>query len=244
MNLIFDSITDIGNTRPTNQDSIFTNSILVNDINFFIAVVCDGLGGLQCGEIASQKTISYIKEWFNCLRYRTFNLDNISSQFEYLTDELDNLILQVNSDLIDYSTEKNISMGTTLSLLFIGNDNYYIVNVGDSRIYKYNKNISQVTTDDSDIFLVDGQQKLVLTQCIGKKIDIDLRIDGGIISTGDAFLLCSDGFYKRMDLNLIIQYLENISSKEDIQYMEQLLIDDIKQKGEPDNISIIVVKSI
>lgn len=244
MNLIFNSTTDIGNTRPTNQDSIFTNSISVNDINFFIAVVCDGLGGLQCGEIASQKTISYIKEWFNCLRYRSFSMENINSQFEYLTDELDNLILQVNSDLVDYSTEKNISMGTTLSLIFIGNENYYIINVGDSRIYKYNQNIFQVTTDDSNVLIVDGQKKLVLTQCIGKKIDIDLRIDGGTISIGDTFLLCSDGFYKRMDLNLITTHLQNISTKEDIQYMEQILINDIKQKGEPDNISIIVVKFI
>ena len=244
MNLIFNSTTDIGNTRPTNQDSIFTNSISVNDINFFIAVVCDGRGGLQCGEIASQKTISYIKEWFNCLRYRSFSMENINSQFEYLTDELDNLILQVNSDLVDYSTEKNISMGTTLSLIFIGNENYYIINVGDSRIYKYNQNIFQVTTDDSNVLIVDGQKKLVLTQCIGKKIDIDLRIDGGTISIGDTFLLCSDGFYKRMDLNLITTHLQNISTKEDIQYMEQILINDIKQKGEPDNISIIVVKFI
>ena len=171
-------------------------------------------------------------------------MENINSQFEYLTDELDNLILQVNSDLVDYSTEKNISMGTTLSLIFIGNENYYIINVGDSRIYKYNQNIFQVTTDDSNVLIVDGQKKLVLTQCIGKKIDIDLRIDGGTISIGDTFLLCSDGFYKRMDLNLITTHLQNISTKEDIQYMEQILINDIKQKGEPDNISIIVVKFI
>ena len=100
--------TDIGLVRSTNED---TFTYIVKDENNFIAFVCDGMGGLAQGEVASSAVIRMISGWF----------DNILPQLlqrglrmETLQKSWETLVFYANGQILSYGQKNCCKMGTTM----------------------------------------------------------------------------------------------------------------------------------
>ena len=244
------SKTDIGNVKQVNQDALLCKIGSMNNNEFGLFVVCDGLGGLEYGEVASKKTTEYFEEWWNT-NIKTILQTNDSEKL--IRESLEEVLIKSNREIIQLSNEINSKIGTTASVLFILNKNYYIVHIGDSRIYEINKNMIQLTEDHSQYEMLRKQgiknlqnvKKNVLTQCIGVNDKLDIFYKKGKISKNTNFLICSDGLHNKMDKESVINKFNNKNSKvfrtKDLQEICENLIDEVKEKKERDNITAISI---
>ena len=242
--------TDIGNVKQVNQDALLCKIGSMNNNEFGLFVVCDGLGGLEYGEVASKKTTEYFEEWWNT-NIKTILQTNDSEKL--IRESLEEVLIKSNREIIQLSNEINSKIGTTASVLFILNKNYYIVHIGDSRIYEINKNMIQLTEDHSQYEMLRKQgiknlqnvKKNVLTQCIGVNDKLDIFYKKGKISKNTNFLICSDGLHNKMDKESVINKFNNKNSKnfrtKDLQEICENLIDEVKEKKERDNITAIAI---
>ncbi len=242
--------TDIGNVKQVNQDALLCKIGSMNNNEFGLFVVCDGLGGLEYGEVASKKTTEYFEEWWNT-NIKTILQTNDSEKL--IKESLEEVLIKSNREIIQLSNEINSKIGTTASVLFILNKNYYIVHIGDSRIYEINKNMIQLTEDHSQYEMLKKQgiknlqnvKKNVLTQCIGVNDKLDIFYKKGKISKNTNFLICSDGLHNKMDKESVINKFNNKNSKifrtKDLQEICENLIDEVKEKKERDNITAIAI---
>lgn len=242
--------TDIGNVKQVNQDALLCKIGSMNNNEFGLFVVCDGLGGLEYGEVASKNTTEHFEEWWNT-NIKTILQTNDSEKL--IRDSLEEVLIKSNREIIQLSNEINSKIGTTASVLFILNKNYYIVHIGDSRIYEINKNMIQLTEDHSqyEMFKKQGIKNLqnvkknVLTQCIGVNDKLDIFYKKGKISKNTNFLICSDGLHNKMDKESVINKFNNKNSKifrtKDLQEICENLIDEVKEKNERDNITAIAI---
>lgn len=242
--------TDIGNVKQVNQDALLCKIGSMNNNEFGLFVVCDGLGGLEYGEVASKNTTEHFEEWWNT-NIKTILQTNDSEKL--IRESLEDVLIKSNREIIQLSNEINSKIGTTASVLFILNKNYYIVHIGDSRIYEINKNMIQLTEDHSqyEMFKKQGIKNLqnvkknVLTQCIGVNDKLDIFYKKGKISKNTNFLICSDGLHNKMDKESVINKFNNKNSKifrtKDLQEICENLIDEVKEKNERDNITAIAI---
>lgn len=205
--------TDIGIKKKTNQDALLIKSAQTPDGEVGLFVVCDGMGGLSFGELASATVVRGLSHWFDedlpgLLEETTPNsaqnqtLENTyargaqNDQHQAIIQSLENTIHELNGKIIAYGKNKNATMGTTLTALLVIGNKYYIAQVGDSRIYHIdNKSITQLTKDQTLVARevergnITAQQALshpqrnVLLQCVGAESNIKVDITMGEFST-------------------------------------------------------------
>jgi len=136
---------DIGNTKKVNQDVIGFKEIEFDEHRYALAIVCDGMGGLQKGEMVSATVIKSLLDWFEKV------FPSICEDFSYasIQKELEIIINKCNKALHDYGVKEGLQLGTTLSALLIRDDGQYLIaNVGDSRIYLVNRDSALQLTED------------------------------------------------------------------------------------------------
>lgn len=191
--MIVVSATNVGNYRKNNEDSYFVNE----SKNLYI--LADGMGGHLAGERASKMATEIIASDFE-------NAEEVN-KIEDAIEILSSSIRDANREIFN-SSEKNEDyrgMGTTVSAGIILGDFLIYSNVGDSRIYKINKDIEQITRDDSFVNYLkeigeiteeeakNHPKKNVLTKAVGTIADLDVHVNTLKIEEGDIFLFCSDG---------------------------------------------------
>ena len=243
---------DIGLKRSENQDSFAIEKIFDGAL---LAVVCDGMGGVAGGKIASELAVKTFIESVSCsLRsYINSPLDLSSESVKIIEKILIEGAEKANYKVFSAAKENSEleGMGTTLtSALFIG-ERVYLINVGDSRIYQYSDSLVQLTRDHSFIQTLiemgkiskeeakDHPDKNVITRAIG--ID-DTVVPDTYTSTahrGDLFLLCSDGLCGYVDERDIINIITD--SRMDIIQKNTHLIDLANQSGGNDNVTTVLV---
>jgi serine/threonine protein phosphatase PrpC len=205
------------------MDSLLLKCGFISKSNALLAVVCDGVGSLSNGDFASGTAVRKLSEWF----------DGVAST-EHIGLRMRDTILEINAHVISEAKQRSIETASTLSALLLIERGYYIAHIGDSRIYCYeNEALSVLTSDD-----VSAAGKL--TAYFGRTDNIFLQYSEGA-ATGKTFLLCSDGLYKRMDMEFMIKKLKTWnrkSLKEPIESLPQYVIG----HGEQDNISLALVK--
>jgi protein phosphatase len=243
---------DIGNTKEVNQDNILVKIGEHKGREFGLCLVCDGLGGLTNGEVASQIAVKAFKVWW---KEKLNDLIKNKNDLEILKS-LEETVKVANKQILKYSIENNCKVGTTITALFLLGSEYYIVNVGDSRIYKFEKDISQETEDDSYVAMKvknkemtieearTSKYKNLLLQCVGSKEEIQVYKKKGEIKNSKAFLLCSDGFYNKFSEKEMKDYIKIINKQEDKESAMQKTVSDmvqiVKDRKERDNISLII----
>ena len=177
MDFIIAADTDIGIVRQTNQDSV---SVLVADTGsgpVALGIMCDGMGGLAKGELASATVINAMTVWFK----NTFP-KLLSSGFDdgLIRNQWTELIREYNTRIQSYGAEHGFNLGTTISAILITQRRYYIVNVGDSRVYEISQNAVKQLTEDQTVVARElkygritpeqaknDPRKSVLLQCVG-----------------------------------------------------------------------------
>ena len=228
---------DVGLVREGNEDSALSSSHLV--------AVADGMGGHAGGEVASKIAISALR-----------NLLQLLSSGEVDTESREDLFMNISSSIDDEiaaqsSANPELSgMGTTLTALHLGEKTVELLHVGDSRCYKWSKNkLVQLSVDHTVMQELIDQgritpeealnhpQRSLLTQALMGDSGIDPILIDFPAEVGDQFLLCSDGLNGVLSDYEITQIIKKYQEKQED--LLDALIDATKEKGAPDNITIL-----
>jgi serine/threonine protein phosphatase PrpC len=232
-------VTYIGNTRKVNQDAIIYRTISSGKNSFSLLAVCDGIGGLEHGEIASDIVAQSIGRWYEEVS-EWLDIDSVEPDVLYA--HLKDAAEAWNAAVCDYRSARQINTGTTMSLLMIIRKYYYIIQVGDSRVYCYQDGVlNQLTVDASVTRLKDGRMKTYLDNFMGKTEELWFTSYNGIIRPGDLFLVCSDGFYHRLQDKDVEMLRQSARTPKKIEEECGTLIDTMMERGETDNISVGII---
>lgn len=245
--------TSKGNIKKVNQDSFSAKVVNSPQGKIGFAIICDGMGGLEQGELASKEVVIAFNNWF-ATEFARMVADN-SFQKDLLFEQWQNIVETLNTRIGNYASGQDMMMGTTMSVILVYKSRYYICHVGDSRIYKLDSNLWQLTEDQSVVaqevrmgILTEETAKTdprrsVLLQCIGASIQIAPQYEDGTISEDSVFLLCSDGFVHLIRQEEMIDAFspENIASKEQGDKACNEKIQLVMERGERDNITVIAV---
>lgn len=246
--------TDVGIKKKTNQDSLLIMHAATDFGEAVFAVVCDGMGGLAKGELASADVIRACAKWFRevfpeTIRGGLVNEDKLKQDWSDLIDDRCNAISR-------YGTIQGIRLGTTITCLLLFAGRYYVANIGDSRAYLLSDQIYQITHDhtvvqqkiDRGLITIEEAQRdperSVLLQCIGASDLVIPDFFSGPLASGVVFMLCCDGFRHMVTPEELYTYLnagvltDQLSIERTLQQITELL----KYRRETDNISAIVVK--
>ena len=222
------------------------------------AVVCDGMGGLAKGELASATVIRHFSRWFDeDLPYELERLDPgfLDGDMQPIGEKMSLLLKDLNTKIMNYGKKINVSMGTTFTGALFVKDRYVAVHVGDSRLYRIGKDIKQLTTDQTFVArevsrgnMTSEQAKTdkrrnMLLQCVGASDRVEPEIIYGEAKQG-VYMLCSDGFRHEITEWEMCQSLnEDCLTDKDIMHANaKYLIEQVKMRREKDNISVILVK--
>lgn len=247
MELFFSTLSDAGNVRKNNEDSLYAGKIGDGE---YLFIVADGMGGHRAGEVASRKAVTVVVRQLE------------KGAGKNIPESLNKIALKANETLMKEG--KNIraknGMGTTLSVLYIKNNLSYVAHVGDSRIYRYSPpgngkthSLIQLTDDHSfvgrllkDGFLTEEEarnhpRRNVLYQSIGLKKQITVQVNDPVpIKDGEKYLLCSDGLYSVVSETEIGECLNGNTTRSSARQ----LVDKANENGGPDNITVIVISTI
>ena len=246
--------TDIGTRKKTNQDSVLVLQADTDRGPVLLASICDGMGGLAKGEVASAAMVQALSQWFKN------DLPKLLAEGfseEKLWQQWTELINDTNVRISDYGRGFHVELGTTAAAVLVFNGRYYIVNVGDSRVYLLCDAIYQLTKDQTFVqqeidagrmtpqeAAMDSRQSILL-QCIGATRMIYPKFLSGDLPKGSAFMLCCDGFRHFVAPEEFYQAFHP-SRLKNRAVMEQIIQEMIKiniSRGEDDNISAILVKT-
>ena len=257
MNFITATHTDVGTRKKTNQDSMIIMQAETGLGNVLFASVCDGMGGLAKGEVASAAMVTAFAGWFENDLPAILKSYTAGTAFEEkLWAQWSSLIDDTSRAIESYGRNIHIALGTTaVGILVIGED-YYTLNVGDSRVYLLADKIYQLTKDQTLVqremdagrmtfeqTLTDPQRS-VLLQCIGTSQIVRPVFSHGRTAAGHVFILCCDGFRHVIAPEEFYRAFHP-SQMTDETIMKQRLIDMTRlniERREDDNISAILVK--
>ncbi len=253
MNIRVGAYTNQGIVKKVNQDAFSFKVANTAKGQIAFAMVCDGMGGLEQGELASKEVILSFDEWF-CIELPVAMSEGTAFQ-EHLYRQWKLRIKQIEQKMKAYGRRENIEMGTTLSgLLIIGNQ-YYICHVGDSRIYCIRDEVTLITTDHTlvarEVSLGRMTQESarrdarrnVLLQCVGTMNASKPEFLSGKIDKNTIFLMCSDGFTHELSEEEIKEaFLSKVlHKKEEVEETCKRLTHLAMERGEKDNITVIGV---
>mgnify|MGYP000849420069 FL=1 len=235
------SKTDRGRVRTDNQDAYFAGKI-TDDAVF--AVVCDGMGGANAGNVASELAVRHISEYV--IRSYRDGMDMTDTE-----KTLKNAIVSANISLYDKAVNNAelAGMGTTAVAAFVKDGTAVIAHVGDSRIYLVNGEIKQLTRDHSVVqsLIESGKitpedakvhpRKNVITRALGAEENVAVDSDCLNLSNGDTLLLCSDGLTNFLDDKDILKVFQN----NDISAVAERLVEEANENGGGDNITVVTV---
>lgn len=246
--------TDIGIKKNTNQDSVLIKVARTDYGKVVFAAVCDGMGGLAKGELASATLVRMLSKWFE-EEFPTILYQGVS--IDVLKKSWSDLIYEANHKISVYGNSLHVNLGTTMTALLIVDHVYYIVNVGDSRIYYLRDDLTQITKDQTviqremDLGRMTWEEakrdprRNVLLQCVGASEVIEPDFYSGNVDAGSMFLLCSDGFRHVISPEEIYQTLTPYKLFNEQMMTEALvyLTDLDKYRQEVDNISAALVRA-
>ena len=244
--------TDIGVRKKTNQDALLLlHARDPEGQEMVLAAICDGVGGLKMGELASALVVQQLHQWF-CQRMPQLCRD--PDPEGEIFREWAQLIEEVHGALKTFSEEKGFQLGTTVEILLLLAGRYYICHVGDCRVYSLTDCFTQLTKDHSLVQQEidagrltpeqarrDPRQNL-LWQCVGAGELPNPDFLYGTVEPGQSFLLCCDGFRRRVTAGELENFCRSTEEDRMAQGLEKVTRR-CERRGETDNITSILVHS-
>ncbi|MBO0961672.1 serine/threonine-protein phosphatase [Neobacillus sp. MM2021_6] len=247
--------TDAGIKKKTNQDALLLKTAQTRKGRVGLFIVCDGMGGLTQGELASATVIRGMSDWFDTELPKILLSDNNQLETEII-QQLAYRVNALNRRILDYGEAANLKLGTTITALLIVQTNYFLLHIGDSRAYRIHKNLFPLTKDQTLVArelergnITEEQAKVdprrnVLLQCVGATPELELAITQGEVKEGDLFMLCTDGFYHEISEEEMFASLKPDSFSNETQMKETVvgLVELVKNRKETDNITVLLTK--
>lgn len=236
-------LSDRGIVRANNQDTF--RIISFPEEEKFIAVLCDGMGGVHGGEIASR----IAAEAF-CAYTEEILADTDAPELAAVGREAASY---ANLKVYDRAQrdESLLGMGTTLVAVILRNDEAVMVNIGDSRGYWLTGGrIQQVTRDHSHVqdlmdqgIITKGEARShphrnLITRAVGVRDRIRSDIFRLDLHSGDRLLLCSDGLSNMVTEEEIAEVLRE---EEDLKKCCERLLSIAMDRGAPDNVTVTIL---
>jgi protein phosphatase len=236
------ALTDVGRQRDSNQDQVgYSKSA---DNKTVLAIVADGMGGHQGGEVASRLAVELILQDYGN-----------GVQHVLSAKELKRYFNMVNTAIYNQAQGSAAlqGMGTTLVSLAITQGVACYAFVGDSRLYLLRAGECRQLSKDHTVVAemlkqglitaeaaVSHPDKNVITRAIGTypNVDVDSSNKPLPIKIGDCFLLCSDGLHDLINSTEMQQALVEYTAQQACEVLIQLA----NSRGGHDNISVLVVK--
>ena len=232
---------DIGKRRKSNQDYTAT---FTNQKNQLLALLADGLGGHQAGDIASRQAVEEIG-----IAWEATTIDDSEKAVQWFLQH----IQQANQRIFEKGqSQPTLSgMGTTLEVVTILDNHLALAHVGDSRIYLFREQRLIALTEDHSLvnaLLKSGEitqemaenhpRKNIITRSLGMPGSLEVDVAIHKIEDHDQLLLCSDGLTNMVSEPKITQILLEAASLQDA---SQRLIEEANAKGGLDNITVLLI---
>lgn len=235
---------DTGRARTNNEDSV-----AVDEANA-LAVLADGMGGYNAGEVASGMATSFIctelGRWLAQAAQRASDLE-VRRAMDICVDNANRAIFNAANANPQYA-----GMGTTLVVAVFREGQLRLGHVGDSRAYRWRAGqLNQITRDHSllqeqiDAGLITPEQaafsanKNLVTRAVGVEDTVLLETHLHEVQPGDVYLMCSDGLSDMLDDPMIARLLQTHDA---LPAAGKALIDAANEAGGKDNIALILVR--
>ncbi|HMO49237.1 MAG TPA: Stp1/IreP family PP2C-type Ser/Thr phosphatase [Rubrivivax sp.] len=245
MTLEFFDAVDTGRARTNNEDSVSLDEAVA------LAVLADGMGGYNAGEVASNMATSFIRsELGRWLREAGAGATDteVRRAMDICVDNANRAIFNAANSNPQYA-----GMGTTLVVAVFRAQRLLVGHVGDSRAYRLRAGrLQQITRDHSllqeqiDAGLITPEQaafsanKNLVTRAVGVEDTVLLETRLHEVQPGDVLLMCSDGLSDMLDDASIAQVLQMHDS---LAAAGAALIEAANDAGGKDNISLILVRA-
>ena len=244
-------VSDAGRVRKSNEDKF------VSDPSLGLFAVADGMGGHKAGEVAAQLAIDAITGFIGRSEkdYDVTWPYGIDDTLSFDGNRLRTGIYLANRKVfrVAESSDDYGGMGTTLVGLLITGANASIGCVGDSRVYlQSGDRIEQLTIDDSwaaTILANDPTMRPedvahhpmrnVLTNVLGGRASVEVRVTERLLAGGERLLLCSDGIHGVLGPEALRDLLQK---HRDPQQAAQAIVDTALDQGSRDNVTALVVQ--
>lgn len=233
---------DIGKCREINQDYIFVSEEPIGNLpNLFL--VADGMGGHKAGDLASEYTVAKVQEAVS-KSMQTIPYQILKGAFQYANQKL----LEKAGESDSYT-----GMGTTLVAATVKNGAVYVVNVGDSRLYKIGDKIEQITEDHSLVEEMvrmgeiskeqarNHPDKNIITKAMGVSDTVEPDYFDTDLQKGECLLMCSDGLTNMVSDR---QIKEIVELRTDLESCAKELIRAANQNGGRDNIAVVLIERV
>lgn len=234
MNLIYSSYTDVGG-RANNEDFYCTE----NDNGRYLFIVADGLGGHDCGEIASETAVQIIVD------------DFYSSSQTNLVDSINT----ANDKILAMQNRTGKKMCTTIAAVSIDDSAATFVNIGDTRIYAFlhdklvfqsvDHSVSQMAVNLGEISsseIREHPDRNKLTQTLGSRQILKPSVKVMDNSLFDTVLICSDGFWEYIYESEMQEALTESKSPEEWLFNMRRYVTERATANMDNNTAVAVVK--
>ncbi|MEJ7930339.1 Stp1/IreP family PP2C-type Ser/Thr phosphatase [Ramlibacter sp. AN1015] len=245
MHYEFCSRTDPGLARSNNEDSVAV------DEEARLALLADGMGGYNAGEVASGMATAFIRaelgRWLTQAGEQA-NARELRRAMEICVENANRAVFNAANANPNYA-----GMGTTLVVAVFQAQRLVLGHIGDSRCYRLRAGqLTQVTRDHSllqeqlEAGLITEEeaavsdQKNLVTRALGVEDTVLLDVNEHRVEPGDCFLLCSDGLNDMIDDRAIASILQLDAPLQD---RADRLVDAANANGGRDNVSVVLVRA-
>lgn len=236
---------DIGLKRKSNQDCFYYAKVGESAL---WAVVCDGMGGVNGGDVASNLAVKSIKESLSNGIWEELGEIQNSDIKKMLKNALKKANLEIFTNAQD--SKDLAGMGTTAVLVAVTEDKIHVAHVGDSRAYLVRQGkIKQLTIDHSMVqeMIDEGEitheeakmhpNKNIITRALGISKDVDVDYSMKTKKPGDSIIICTDGLTNYLDQKEILEYFKS----EKGEALVDGLISAANERGGADNITVVTL---
>ena len=229
--------THVGLIRENNEDAFFAEAPLF--------AVADGVGGANAGEIASKEAIDVFKKAF----FSKLRLDEEPERALRFAAE------EANRHLFRMAGEQRhlAGMSTTLTAVYTDKTQAWLLQVGDSRLYRWRQGVLTQLSEDQTLvakLVATGKitkaeakvhpRKSWLLQALGAEGEVEPKLQSLTLEPGDKLLLCTDGLSNMLSDGEISELLQD----RDAQHCADSLIERALQNGGRDNVTAVVLTAV
>ena len=239
-------VTDVGLKRRDNQDAYAFETVAA--LGAVAAVVCDGMGGVQGGQLASTLTVSTFLENFHAQARAGMTVEDIQRLQSACVAQANEVIYARAQKSEEYH-----GMGTTLVSALVSAEAAVLCNVGDSRAYHIDATgIRRVTRDHSVVeeMVESGEitreearthpNRNLITRALGPDRNMTCDTYAVPLALGDCILLCTDGLTGTV---LDDEIRDAVRETEDGAAALERLLELAKSRGAPDNVTAILIRN-
>lgn len=247
--IIFSGVSSMGRIRTNNEDAFYVNYIW--DEDNILAIVADGLGGCEKGEVASNLAVETIVTYLT-----TYKNGDRLELLRQAVIAANNIILEKQKELPDAS---NMSTVLTVSIFDSVAHLVYMAHVGDTRLYQFthNEGLIKLSHDHTLVGYKEEQGELTEIEAMShpKRNEISKLLGATFVDVNSqnfvelncfdflsqsCYLLCSDGLYDLITSNEIGKILDGNDS---VTEKSKKLIEDANAAGGKDNITVVLIEN-